>query len=104
MGKPFGKASRRTFQRVSTQLPFPDWNSPAVTPFHSTKFPNQPPWEALEKGLPMPVYATGGFIHRREGTGKNRRPFGKIFGGGIYLKPVFPNSTSRKTLFGTFSI
>jgi hypothetical protein len=65
VGKPFRKASRRTFKRPGTVLSFPSWNSPKVASFHSSRFSDPPPWEALKKGLPASVYATDGSIQNK---------------------------------------
>jgi hypothetical protein len=59
MSRPFGKASRHTFERISTLIPCPNWNSSKVQSFNSHKFPNKPPSEALKKGLLLSVSATG---------------------------------------------
>jgi len=55
MGKPFGKASRRTFGRIGTLVPFPCWNSLGVMSSDTLKFSKQPPSEALKGGLPVPA-------------------------------------------------
>ena len=55
MGKPFGEASRRTFGRIGTFVPFPCWNSLGVMSSDTLKFSKQPPSEALKGGLPVSV-------------------------------------------------
>jgi len=55
MGKPFGEASRRTFGRIGTLVPFPCWNSLGVMSSDTLKFSKQPPSEALKGGLPVPA-------------------------------------------------
>jgi hypothetical protein len=56
MGKPFGEASRRTFGRIGTLVPFPCWNSLGVMSSDTLKFSKQPPSEALKGGLPVPAH------------------------------------------------
>jgi hypothetical protein len=53
MGKPFGKASGRTFIRNGTPLPLTNWNSPKVKFSDHIKISKRPPFEALKGGLPM---------------------------------------------------
>jgi hypothetical protein len=60
MGKPFGKASRRTFGRIGTLVPFPCWNSLGVMSSDTLKFSKQPPSEALKGGLPVSVLQLSG--------------------------------------------
>ena len=60
MGKPFGKASRRTFGRIGTLVPFPCWNSLGVMSSDTLKFSKQPPSEALKDGLPVSVLQLSG--------------------------------------------
>ena len=55
MGKPFGEASRRTFGRIGTLVPFPCWNSLAVMSSDTLKFSKQPPSEPLKDGLSVPA-------------------------------------------------
>ncbi|RPJ01907.1 MAG: tetratricopeptide repeat protein, partial [Deltaproteobacteria bacterium] len=64
MGEPFGKASRRTFRRMGTCIPFPNWNSPKVASFDDPKTSDEPPSEALKGGLPMAGSATGALTHK----------------------------------------
>jgi len=56
MDKPLGKASRRTFGRIGTLVPFPCWNSLGVMSSDTLKFSKQPPSEALKGGLPVPAH------------------------------------------------
>jgi len=60
MGKPFGEASRRTFGRIGTLVPFPCWNSLGVMSSDTPKFLKQPPSEALKGGLPVSVLQLSG--------------------------------------------
>jgi len=60
MGKPFGEASRRTFGRIGTLVPFPCWNSLGVMSSDTLKFSKQPPSEALKGGLPVSVLQLSG--------------------------------------------
>jgi len=60
MGKPFGEASRRTFGRIGTLIPFPCWNSLGVMSSDTLKFSKQPPSEALKGGLPVSVLQLSG--------------------------------------------
>jgi hypothetical protein len=60
MGKPFGKASRRTFGRIGTLVPFPCWNSLGVMSSDTLKFSKRPPSEALKGGLPVSVLQLSG--------------------------------------------
>jgi hypothetical protein len=60
MGKPFGKASRRTFGRIGTLVSFPCWNSLGVMSSDTLKFSKQPPSEALKGGLPLSVLQLSG--------------------------------------------
>jgi len=60
MGKPFGEASRRTFGRIGTLVPFPCWNSLEVMSSDTLKFSKQPPSEALKGGLPVSVLQLSG--------------------------------------------
>jgi hypothetical protein len=60
MGKPFGKASRRTFGRIGTFVPFPCWNLLEVMSSDTLKFSKQPPSEALKGGLPVSVLQLSG--------------------------------------------
>jgi hypothetical protein len=53
MGKPFEKASRRTFIRNGTPLPLTSWISPKVKSSDHIKISKRPPSEALKGGLPM---------------------------------------------------
>ena len=62
MGKPFGKASGRTFNRTNTDLPDPYWSSPSVASSHSSKRSIRTPYEALKSRLPMAVSAPAGLI------------------------------------------
>jgi hypothetical protein len=62
MGKPFGKASRRTFARIGTLVPFPCWNSLGVMSSDTLKFSKQPPSEALKGGLPVSVLQLSGLL------------------------------------------
>ena len=58
MGESFGNDSRRTFRPMGTHVSNPYWNSPLVKSSDSLKTSNEPPFEALESGLPMALYAT----------------------------------------------
>ena len=58
MGEPVGKASGRTFNRMSTHLPDTCWSSLPVTSSHTLNMSIQSPSEALKSGLPMSVFAT----------------------------------------------
>jgi hypothetical protein len=58
MGEPFGKASGRTFRPKGTRVSYPYWNSPLVKSGDSLKTSDEPPFDALESGLPVAVYAT----------------------------------------------
>ena len=60
MDKPLGKASRRTFGRIGTLVPFPCWNSLGVMSSDTLKFSKQPPSEALKDGLPVSVLQLSG--------------------------------------------
>jgi hypothetical protein len=60
MGKPFGEASRRTFGRIGTLVPFLCWNSLRVMSSDTLKFSKQPPSEALRGGLPVSVLQLSG--------------------------------------------
>ena len=60
MDKPLGKASRRTFGRIGTLVPFPCWNSLGVMSSDTLKFSKQPPSEALKDGLPVSVFQLSG--------------------------------------------
>jgi len=62
MGKPFGEASRRTFGRIGTLVPFPCWNSLEVMSSDTLKFSKQPPSEALKGGLPVSVLQLSGLL------------------------------------------
>jgi len=62
MGKPFGEASRRTFGRIGTLVPFPCWNSLGVMSSDTLKFSKQPPSEALKGGLPVSVLQLSGIL------------------------------------------
>jgi hypothetical protein len=62
MGKPFGEASRRTFGRIGTLVPFPCWNSLGVMSSDTLKFSKQPPSEALKGGLPVSVLQLSGLL------------------------------------------
>ncbi len=53
MGKPFGKASRRTFIRNGTPHSLTSWISPKVKTSDHIKISKRPPSEALKGGLPM---------------------------------------------------
>jgi hypothetical protein len=55
IGKPFGKASGRTFRRINAYVPDPSWSLLLVTSPYSLKMSNRPPFEALKSGLPMAV-------------------------------------------------
>ena len=57
MDEPVGKASGRTFNRMSTYIPYTCWSSSLVTSFHALKMSIQSPSEALKIGLAMSVYA-----------------------------------------------
>ena len=58
MGEPVGKASGRTFNRISTCLPDPCWSSLFVKSSIPLRMSIWPPSEVLESGLPVSVYAT----------------------------------------------
>jgi hypothetical protein len=62
MGKPFGEASRRTFGRIGTLVPFPCWNSLGVMSSDTLKISKQPPSEALKGGLPVSVLQLSGLV------------------------------------------
>ena len=66
MGKPFGKASRRTFGRIGTLVPFPCWDSLGVMSSDTLKFSKQPPSEALKGGLPVSVLQLSGLGFLKE--------------------------------------
>jgi hypothetical protein len=65
MGEPVGKGSGRTFSARSTYVPAPCWSSLWVMSSPSPKMSIRPPSEALKSGLPMAVFATGGFSYIR---------------------------------------
>jgi len=65
MGGPVGKASGRTFYRMSTHLPDTCRSSLSVTSSHTLNMSIQSPSEALKSGLPMSVSATVRLIERR---------------------------------------
>jgi hypothetical protein len=62
MGMPFGKASRRTFKRTGTVVPYRNWNSLWMKSSDTHLLPVKPPSEALERGISMSVFATGVLI------------------------------------------
>ena len=64
MDKPLGKASRRTFGRIGTLIPFPCWKSLGVMSSGTLKFSKQPPSEALKGGLPVSVLQLSGLYER----------------------------------------
>ena len=64
MDKPLGKASRRTFGRIGTLIPFPCWNSLGVMSSDTLKFSKQPPSEALKGGLPVSVLQLSGQLYQ----------------------------------------
>jgi hypothetical protein len=64
MDKPLGKASRRTFGRIGTLIPFPCWNSLGVMSSDTLKFSKQPPSEALKGGLPVSVLQLSGLYEK----------------------------------------
>jgi hypothetical protein len=73
MGKPFGEASRRTFGRIGTLVPFPCWNSLEVMSSDTLKFSKQPPSEALKGGLPVSVLQLSGKINYKTYHFKNKK-------------------------------
>ena len=58
MGKPFGKASRRTFIRNSTPLPLTSWNSPKVKSSDHIKNLKTTAFRSLEGRFAHVRYAT----------------------------------------------
>jgi hypothetical protein len=62
MGNPIGKASGRTFNRISTCVPDTCWTSLSVPPSHTLKISNRSPSEGLKIGLPVAVDAMMRFI------------------------------------------
>jgi len=58
MGKPFGKASRRTFIRNGTPLPLTSWNSPKVKFFDHIKNLKTTAFRSLEGRFAHVQYAT----------------------------------------------
>ncbi len=59
MGEPFGKASGRTFEPMSTHASNPYWNSPLVTSDGFPKINRHPkPWKAV---YPCPVMQLPGY-------------------------------------------
>jgi hypothetical protein len=65
MGKPFGKASGRTFMRNSSPLPLTDWNSLKVKSSNYIKNVKRPPSEALKGGLPVADLQLRGKVERQ---------------------------------------
>ena len=81
MGRPLGKASGRTFNRMGTYIPDTCWSSLWVTSCHPLAISNPSPSEASESGLPMSVYATPRVIDRQEALNVhlNRSPRRKLY-------------------------
>ena len=63
MGKPFRKASRRTFMRNSTPLPLTSWNSPKVKSSDHIKNLKTTAFRSLEGRFAHVWYATVRLIH-----------------------------------------
>jgi hypothetical protein len=61
MGKPFGEASRRTFGRIGTLVPFPCWNSLGVMSSDIIKFSKQPPPDDVLYAIEDPDYIMEGY-------------------------------------------
>jgi len=63
MGKPFGKAPRRTFIRNGTPLPLTNWHSPKVNSSNHMKNVKTTALRSLEGRLAHVWYATVRLIH-----------------------------------------